>query len=359
MVLHVDTERGWRGGERQALWLAQGLASLGDGSIVAARAGEPLAERADAAGLSVIHVTASFGADPRAAWQLRRAIRRHDADIVHAHTAHAATLGALATLGTTVPLVVSRRVDFPLRTGPGSRWKYGRARVIIAISQAVAEVVGRAKLSVPVVVIPDGTDVRRQREPATPEALAQLGVAAGAPLVVQVSQLVPHKDPLTFVRAVAHAWKRNPRLRALLVGDGPLREAVDAEIRALGIQDVLRATGYRDDADRLLAAADVVSLSSREEGMGSVLLDAIVFGRPVVATRAGGIPEVVRHGETGLLVPVGEHEALGSAMYTLLADRSLATRMGAAARARAPEFSVQAMTMRTRELYERVLAGAL
>ena len=90
--------------------------------------------------------------------------------------------------------------------------------------------------------------------------------------------------------------------------------------------------------------------------MGSVLLDAIVFGRPVAATRAGGIPEVVRAGETGLLVPVGDHEALGAAIHSLLADRALASRMGAAARARAPEFSVEAMAMRTRELYERVLA---
>jgi glycosyltransferase involved in cell wall biosynthesis len=93
--------------------------------------------------------------------------------------------------------------------------------------------------------------------------------------------------------------------------------------------------------------------------MGSVLLDALVFSRPVAATRAGGIPEVVRDGETGFLVPIGDGEALGAAIVTLLTDRSLAARMGAAARARAPEFSIEAMAMRTRDVYERVLAGVV
>jgi glycosyltransferase involved in cell wall biosynthesis len=353
-VLHLDTERGWRGGERQVLWLSQGLSSLGYRNVIAARGGEPLEQRARDAGVETVALAPAFEADPRAALALRRTLQRHQVDLVHAHTAHAVALAALATLGTTVPFVASRRVDFPLRDNAGTRWKYGRAAAILAVSDAVAAIVRGADLRTPVVVVPDGTDVRRARTPAAAATLEGLGVPRGSPLVVQVSQLVGHKDPLTFVAAVEAAHQREPRLQALLVGDGPLRAAVRAAVHERGLHDVLHLTGYRTDADALIAAADVVTLSSREEGMGSVLLDALVFGRPVAATGAGGIPEIVCDGETGLLVPVGDGAALGRAIATLIADPARAGRMGAAARARAPEVSVEAMAMRTRTVYEAV-----
>src|SRR4051812_47290969 len=114
-ILHIDTERGWRGGERQALWLAMALQRRGHDVIVAARPNEPLATRAAASGLTVFGSAPAFESDPRAVRQLRRLIRDAAIDIVHAHTGHAAGLGALATVGTETPLVVARRVDFPLR----------------------------------------------------------------------------------------------------------------------------------------------------------------------------------------------------------------------------------------------------
>ena len=359
-ILHIDTERGWRGGERQVLWLAAELARRGHGSFVAARSGEPLAERAGRTGLSVVACAPAFEADPRAVLRLRAFIKRERVDIVHAHTAHAVALGALATLSLSVrpPLVVARRVDFHLRRNVGTRWKYRRADAVIAVSRAVAEIlvadgVDRARVT----VVPDGTDVHREVRPAASETLVALGVPRGAPLVVQVAQLVGHKDPLTFVRAVAAAVKRVPGLHALLVGDGPLREQVEDAIREQRLSDRLHLAGYRTDADALLAAADVVALSSREEGMGSVLLDALLIGKPIAATRAGGIPDVIDDGVTGLLAPVGDPAVLGVRIATLLEDRVLAARLAAAARARVAEFSVERMADRTLAVYERVLGG--
>ena len=199
-------------------------------------------------------------------------------------------------------------------------------------------------------------DIHRCIEPASPATLLSLGVQPQAPLVVQVAHLVPHKDPLNFVRAVATARTRIPSLQALLVGDGPLRGEVESAVRKLGLTDTLHITGYRTDADALLAAADVAVLSSREEGLGSVLLDALLLGKPVAATRAGGIPEVIEHGVTGLIAAVNDPQALGDHIAALLSDRALATRFGAAARSRAAEFSVERMTERTLAVYERVLA---
>ena len=359
-VLHLDTERGWRGGERQALWLAEGLAALGHRSLVAARPEEPLAERAAAAGLSVVPCRpwGSGELDLAAAVALRGVVGRYAVDVVHAHTGHTVTLGALATAGTGVPLVVTRRVDFPLRRNLGSRWKYGRAAAVIAVSDAVGRVLIAGGMAAErITVIPSGIDLRRRVAPASGETLRSLGVPGGAPLVVQVAQLVGHKDPVTFVRAVAAARVVVPSVQALLVGDGPLAGAVDAAVRELGLEGVVHAVGYRTDADALIAAADVVTLSSREEGLGTVLLDAMAFGGAIAATAAGGIPEMVEDGRTGLLAPVGDGAALGERIGRLLTDRELAARLRAGARERVTAFSVERTVERTVAVYERVLGG--
>jgi hypothetical protein len=186
-ILHIDTERGWRGGERQALWLAEELQRRGHESIVAARPREPLATRAGDVGLQVVPCAPGFEADLRSALRLRRQIIDLRVDIVHAHTGHAVGLGALATLATRVPLVVSRRVDFRLRRNVGTRLKYSRATAIIAISRAVAKVLVTSGADADkIVVVPDGTDVHRTIAPAVPAVLAALGVRPGAVLVVHI-----------------------------------------------------------------------------------------------------------------------------------------------------------------------------
>ena len=354
-VLHVDTERGWRGGERQVLWLAAGMRDRGHRAILVARRGEELARRGAALGLDVIAASPRGEADLFAARDLRRAIGRHRAQIVHAHTAHAAALAALASVGTPTKVVIARRVDFRLRRNLGTRLKYARARAVIAVSRAVAEIV--AEGGVPrerIHVVPDGVDVTRRPTPASGETLRSLGVGSDDPLVVQVAALVAHKDPLTFVRAMAFVRDRVPRARALMVGEGPLRAAAEAEVTRLGLDGVVLLTGFRRDADELLVSARVATLSSVEEGMGSVLLDALAFGVPVAATRAGGIPEVIEHEQTGLLSPPGDAQALADHVVRLLSDRDLAASFTARGRSSVLDFSVDRMVERTLDVYTRI-----
>lgn len=357
-VAHLNTERGWRGGERQTLWLAEALQRGGHQSYVVARPGEPLAERARAAGLKVVRCEPAGEWDALAAMHLRRKLGALYIDVLHAHTAHAAALAALATVATTVPFVISRRVDFHLRRNPFTRYKYARAAGVIAITGAVRDILVSDGIDpARIAVVHSGVDLTRQVTPAAPAVLAELGVPPSAPVAVQVAQLVGHKDPVNFVRAIAVARRQHPGLHGLLVGSGPLRDAVEAAIDELGLRDTVHLAGYRTDADALLAAADVAVLSSREEGMGSVLLDALMFGRPVVATRAGGIPEVIENEVSGLLAPVENPEALGAQIARVVGDRALAARLGEAGRARAAAFSTERTAEATLEVYRRVLAG--
>jgi L-malate glycosyltransferase len=358
-VLHVDTERGWRGGERQALWLATALAARGHRSIMAGRTGETFARRSADAGLPTVACDPWGGGEVGviAAAGLRAVVRREDVDIVHAHSGHGVTLGAMATIGTRARLVATRRVDFRLRGNLGTRWKYSRVAAIIAISRAVERaLVESGAAAERVTVIPSGIDLTRRVEPASRETLASLGVPPGAPVVVQVAQLVGHKDPLTFVAAVAALHRVFPEARAIMVGDGVLSDAVATAVRQAGLSSVLHLAGYRTDADRLIAAADVVTLSSREEGMGTVLLDAMAFGGVIAATAAGGIPEIVQDGVTGLLAPIGDGAALGASIARLLTDDGLVERLRAAARLRVRDFSVEATAERTLGVYHRVMA---
>lgn len=355
-ILHVDTERGWRGGERQALWLAEALARRGHRSAVAARLGQPFAERAARAGLDVEPCSPAFEFDPVAVLRLRGVIRRRRVQIVHAHTGHAVALAALATIGTDARMVLTRRVDFKLSANPGSRWKYGRADAVIAISKAVAAALVESGIAEGrIEIVPSGVDLTRVFTAAASATLAELGVAVGKPLVVQVSQLVGHKDPLTFVRAIAHVRREVPDVQAVLVGEGHLRPAVESELARLELAGTLHLAGYRTDADSLLAAADVVTLSSKEEGLGTVVLDAMSMGKPVVATAGGGIPEMVQDGISGLLSPVGDAPHLGAAIASVLKDQSLAARLSAGARSRVRDFSVERTADLTLEVYRKLI----
>lgn len=354
-VLHLNSERGWRGGERQTLWLARGLRDMGHESVLAAWPGSPLAERGAGAGLSVIPAQPRFPVDPVSAIGLGRASRGFD--VLHAHTGNALTQGALAPRPASSALVTVKRVDRPAHAGMLTRWKYSRCDAVIAVSGFVRQqLIDEGAPADRVVVVPDGVDLTRVMAPVPVEQLRALGVREGLPLIVMVAALVPVKDPLVFVRAIASASRLGTGFQALLVGDGELGPAVRAERDRLGLHGTLHLAGWQDHTDGFVAAADVLVLTSLGEGQGSILLDAMQCGLPVVATRAGGIPDMVEDGATGFLLPTGDADAIGEALARLCADEALRRRMGAAGRLRAQGFSLERTVARTVDVYRSALA---
>ena len=353
----MDLGTAWRGGQRQILWMGEGLARRGGRPIFALRPQAQLAERARASGIEVVHVDPTipeFG--PWTILRLRQLIARERVDILHPQGGHDLALAAMASLGTRARVVFARRTTFSIRDNLGTRLKYARADRVISVSRAgVAALLGAGVDAERIEVIPSGIPLGREVAPASRETLAQFGVAPGAPLVVMVGAITSQKDPLTFVRAIAVARRAVPGVRALLVGEGIHRDEVEREIRALGLEDALRLTGFRSDSESFIAAGDVACLSSATEGTPGVLLDALALGRPIAATAVGGVAEVVEEGVSGLLTPVGDADALGASVARILLDPSLAQRLSEAAKIRAREFSIDRTVERTMAAYRRAL----
>ncbi|PYQ44006.1 MAG: glycosyl transferase [Acidobacteria bacterium] len=349
-ILHVDTARGWRGGQNQVLLTAKGMERRGHEVIVACRTASALRDRARAADLDVQEV--AFGGDlvPAPALALRRLVRRLRPDVVHLHDPHAAA-AALLVAPSTSRLVASRRVDFALR-GPLSRWKYRRCRRVIAVSRAVARVLEEGGLSAAHVrVVYEGVPDRSPTAGGE-DALRALGVPAGVPVVGNVAALTAHKDHATLLLAAAQVIARVPQARFVIVGQGELESRLRTRAHELGLDGHVLFAGFRPDVDRLIPAFDVFCLSSHMEGLGTSLLDAMCYARAVVGTAAGGIPEAVEDGVTGRVVRPRRPDALAEALTEVLLDRARRESMGAAGRARFLErFTADRMVEETLAVY--------
>lgn len=359
-IFHCDVRTIWAGGQNQLWRLALGLRERGHRQWIVTRPGSPLARRACAAGLDVLLHPFRGEVDPRATLGLRRMIGRCDPDLIHAHDTHSLTPAALgARLVRPRPVVIGhRRVDFHIRRNRFSRWKYGRgADHLIAVSGRVKEVL--VEDGVPaahVTVIHSGIALEPPPPPGGPELRTRAGVPAGAPLVLTIASTEAYKDHPTLIDAAALLFAARPDARWVVLGTGGLFEETVARAERLGLADRLRYLGFVEGARAVLPQADVFVLTSRTEGLGTSVLDAMAAGVPVVSTAAGGIPEMVDHERTGLLVPPGDAAALAGAIERVLDDSALGRRLAAAARVRVRDFDVERTIERTEELYRRLLA---
>jgi glycosyltransferase involved in cell wall biosynthesis len=351
-VLHVDPERAWGGGEVQVLGLARELRARGHVSTLAVDPAGRLVAAAVDAGLSVVPLRIANHLDVRAGVALRRLARGHD--VVHFHTARAHALAPLAR-GVGARLVVTRRMDYVPAGGPWVRFLYNRAvDGVIAISEGVRDALVRAGVRRERIrIVPSGIDPERFAAPAAARAAVRdaWGVGAGDVLVVVVGALERRKGHDVLVDAAATLAADGVRVRLAFCGEGGERDALAALAAARAV--AVTFAGFRADVAACLAAADVVALPSRREGLGVAALEAMAAGRPVVASRVGGLPEVVADGETGVLVAPGDVAGLAAALGRLARDAGLRTRLGTAGRARvAARFTTADMAAGTLACYE-------
>lgn len=316
-VLHVDAGREWRGGQNQVRLLTRQLTRDPEVTVrLVTRRGGELARRAAAEGVAVLPVSWGMGLDPRAAWRLGAILRVFRPEILHVHDSHALALARAARRLTRDPprLVAHRRVDFHVR--PRSGWF--RVDQVVAVSEAVRRILLHDGLPPEsITVILDGIDPAEVRVGAARpfDVRRRLGLAPDTPLAVNVAALVGHKDQRTLIHAAAAARPLRADLHWVVAGEGELRHILEDEIRDLGLGDRVHLLGYIQEVDALIGEANVLVLSSKEEGLGSVVLHALALGTPVAATAAGGIPELL---PAESLVPVGDATALGRKVFDTL-----------------------------------------
>jgi glycosyltransferase involved in cell wall biosynthesis len=227
---------------------------------------------------------------------------------------------------------------------------------LIAISERVRE--NLLEDGVPmsrIALIPSGIDLATPPPPEGPSLRERVGARESSPLVFTIASLADSKDHPTLVEAAAHLEPREPMTRWAVCGQGGLLEPVRAEVERRGLSDRLRYLGYVPGARGLVAQSDVFCLSSKVEGLGTSVLDAMAAGVPVAATAGGGIPEMIEHEVTGLLAPVGDGTALAAAIDRLLDDPALARRLAVAARVRVRDFDIERTIERTEALYRDVV----
>jgi len=359
-VLQVDTATTWRGGEAQVLLLSQGLKSRGHQVGIVAQPGSRLAERARGESLPVYPLRMRGEGDLWAAFQLGRLIRGFQPHILHLHTSHAHTLGRLAAMLSPGPkLVVSRRVDFHLRRTPFKGFKYGSGvKRYLAVSRRIRNVLIEDGVEPEKVeVVYSGLDLTRLKMGDGDKWRRELGMGPDGFLVGNVASLAPHKAQTYLLQAAKEVVGSFPEVKFLIVGGGELEGRLKKEIKALSLQGKVILTGFQRDIAPLYSALDLFVLSSYLEGLCTSLLEAMFYGVPIVATRTGGIPEIVKDGVNGWLVPPRDAKALARAIKGLLVDREMARRFSTQGKIMVRKFGIQETVGKTEEVYQKVLKG--
>jgi glycosyltransferase involved in cell wall biosynthesis len=345
--LHIDTARTWRGGQNQVLLTVNGLRAIGERAALVAHPDGELRRRADE-GLELVPLAPRGEMDLTAAWRLARVIRRLRPDIVHAHDPHGVAMASLAlSLGTGAApamrepgLVVARRVDFHLKGNAFSRWKHRQVDCFIAASNAIRDM-----------LIADG--VAGERVVTVHEGIDVEHVAAAEPVNVHEAFFLPHHAPI--VGNVGALVPQLPDVRVVILGEGELREPLERLIRDYHLEKHVILPGFRTDVLGCIKGFDLFVMSSVTEGLGTSLLDAMACSKAIVATRTGGIPEVVEDEVTGVLVAPRDHHQLAAAIVRLVSDEAARRRLAANGYERVcARFTVERMVAETAAVYRRV-----
>ena len=354
-VLHVETGLHLYGGAQQVAFIVDGLQARGIENHLVCPPGAAIgAHFADSA--VRVHPLRCLGdVDIGFAFRLHRLLERVRPDLVHLHSRRGAdVLGAWGARMAGVPCVLSRRVDNP-ESRPWVRFKYRLHDRVIAISQGIADVL--ASEGVPagkLRVVRSSLDPRPWQHAETRADFAvQFGVPEDAVWIGVVAQLIPRKGHRVLFKALRSLPQRH-RVRVICFGQGRLREKLEREVADL--DGLVRFAGFRRDLPRWLGCLDIVAHPAAMEGLGVSLLQAAAAGVPVIASRAGGLPEAVREGVTGLLVEPGDVTAWVQALSVLVADPDRRRQLGANGRDRIEhEFSVDAMVDGNLAVYRELL----
>lgn len=359
-ILHTEASAGWGGQELRILAEMQGLRERGHQLELAAPAGARIYQEAAALGFRVhdVPIARKSLAGVRG---MRRLLRAERFDIVNTHSSTDSWMVALANAlgGPRVPLVRTRHVSVPVSRNAATRWLYNRACAAIVttgekLRQELVEVNGFT--DVPIRSVPTGIDPARFAPADAAAARAELGLPPLFTIGI-LATLRSWKGHALLIEAFRQLRAQGRPAQLLIVGDGPQREALQAQVAAAGLQDAVRFTGHDPRPERWLQAMDLFVLPSyANEGVSQALMQAMMSGLPCLTTNVGAMGEVARHDETAIVIPPNDPPALAAALVRMTDDAVLRERLGASARRFALErCTLAAMCDAMEEVFEGVL----
>lgn len=334
-ICHINLARGFSGGERQTLNLIQRLAKEGFTQTLVTLPGSGLAATAKQFPISLRPTKHS----------LLGHFRQPHYDLIHCHDGKSVYWGRIEHALRGTPYLITRRVENPLSNNRVARSAYARAACVVCLSRAVARVVERQVPQARTTIIPSSFSAF----PADPQQVAEIRARfRGKVLIGQVGRLLRIKGFDTTIEAARRLAASHPQAAFLFLGEGP--EAHNLREQAKGLANV-HFLGHQDAIGDWLGALDLMVFPSRTEGLGSTILEAMQHNVPIIASEVGGIPDMVSHGQNGLLVPVSDSEALADAVVELLDNPTRARDLANAALSTLEAFTPESVATRYIKLY--------
>ncbi len=357
-ILHIEWSDGWGGQEMRVIEESRGIAAKGHRVVIVARKQCQILAKAREAGLETRELEMRRSLDLRAMKQLRALIRAEKVDILNTHSSVDSWIGAFARKGTSAKLVRTRHLFAPVGNHPFN-FVYKMADAVVTtgehVRQRLIEVNGLKGEKV--VSIPTGVDVDFfSPRAADVEVKRKLGIPDASRVVSIVGILRKIKRHDLFLAAAEILREHDAGLRFVIAGDGPQKENIEKLIAEKKLGDCVVMAGHQSDVRPIFALSDVVVLCSDSEGVPQSVAQALAMARSVVATNVGGVGELVKNGETGLLVAANDTRALAEGVKRFLNDAGFATKCGERGREQVRKnFSKDGMIEQTLELYERLL----
>jgi len=322
-VLHVSSESTWRGGEQQIAYLISELDKLGVESVVLCKSGSIFESYCEENRIKFYSAHFTSNLDLKTSLKLKKVCKYEEPDLIHAHTSRAHSLTLYSTyFGVSIPIVVSRRVDFPIKTP----WKYDHNAVkrIICVSDSIKSIViEKIRNQEKCITIHSGIDTHKFSTSKKSSLIREYGIEDSFKSVGNTSAIADHKDYFTFVDTAREVLKEKKDVVFFIIGDGPLESQIREYININHLDKSVILTGFREDIIDILPGLDCFLMTSKTEGLGTSLLDAMAAGVPVVATKGGGIPEIIIHEKTGLISDVGDSISLSVQVIRILEDIKL------------------------------------
>jgi glycosyltransferase involved in cell wall biosynthesis len=359
-VLHISSESSWRGGEQQIIYLVEESRKLGVDAIVACKEGSEVEKYCQANDLPYESLKFKSAYDLGTAFKIKSICKRRSIDLIQTHTSKSHTMAVISGLmGLSVPQIMTRRVDFPVKDNWFSRFKYNYSKIvrIICISETILGITEKdIKDKSKLVAIHSGVDMDRFKEFKHSDWLREnYAKDKSTHIVGNTSAISDQKDYYTFVNVAKRILETRQDIHFFIVGDGPDRVEIESYVKTQGLSDKITLTGFKKNIREILPSFDIFLFTSKTEGLGTSVLDAMAAGVPIVTTNAGGVSEMITHEVNGLMYPVKDVEGLVKGVLTFMDDHSLAENLAAKASEMVRDFSKEKTASRTLALYKEVL----